>query len=67
MDREIRDSYTLTVVATDQDEPFNIGITTVNITVLDFNDNSPLWTQTVYEANISESSGIGTFVSMVRI
>lgn len=67
MDREIRDFYSLTVVATDQDEPFNIGLTTVDISVRDYNDNDPVWTQTTYNTDLSEDAEIDSFVTMVSV
>ena len=47
MDRETRDRYVLTVVATDNGTPESKASTTVTITVLDANDNTPTFSQQV--------------------
>lgn len=41
LDREIREQYRLTVIATDQGVPQMTGTTRVKINVLDINDNQP--------------------------
>jgi len=41
LDREVRDFYNLLVTATDQGQPPLFNQTTINITVLDANDNIP--------------------------
>lgn len=43
LDREIRDSYLLTVIATDNGEPQLTGTCTLRISVLDINDNQPVF------------------------
>lgn len=50
LDREITSSYTLTVVATDSGTPSNSNGVTVNIYLLDYNDNPPRFVQDVYTA-----------------
>ncbi|XP_056011143.1 protocadherin Fat 1-like isoform X5 [Ostrea edulis] len=59
LDREKRDHYNLTVMATD-----GIHQTAVKIyvTVLDINDNTPEFTEAVYKKDISESVSMGTSV-----
>lgn len=47
LDREKRDKYVLTVVATDNGIPVSTASTTVVIKVLDDNDNSPVFLQEV--------------------
>ena len=41
LDREIRDQYKLTIIATDSGIPQMTGTTTLVVDVLDFNDNAP--------------------------
>ncbi|KAG0421044.1 hypothetical protein HPB47_003051 [Ixodes persulcatus] len=43
LDREIRDSYLLTVIATDEGEPQLTGTCTLRIAVVDINDNQPVF------------------------
>ncbi|OQR66385.1 protein dachsous-like [Tropilaelaps mercedesae] len=43
LDREIRDSYTLTMIATDEGVPQLTGTATVHVTVVDVNDNQPVF------------------------
>ena len=38
---------------------------TVNITVMDSNDNAPVFTQESYSTRISEKAGVGTEVATV--
>lgn len=47
LDRENRDRYVVTVVATDNGTPVSTASTTVAITVLDSNDNTPTFTKQV--------------------
>lgn len=41
LDAEIRDTYKITVIATDQGTPQMTGTSTIRINVLDINDNQP--------------------------
>lgn len=41
LDREIRDTYRLTVIATDEGVPQMTGTTTIRINIVDVNDNRP--------------------------
>ena len=41
LDREIRDSYTLTVIATDEGIPQRTGTCSLRINIVDVNDNQP--------------------------
>ena len=41
LDREIREKYRLTVIATDQGNPQLTGTATLSIKVIDINDNQP--------------------------
>lgn len=54
LDREKRESYTMTVVAFDGGQPSRSGTLTVIISVLDANDNSPVFEQDNYEINVPE-------------
>ena len=41
LDREIRDSYRLTIIATDEGSPQLTGTCTLRINIVDVNDNQP--------------------------
>ena len=55
-------SYQLTVLVTDQLYTVN---TTILINVIDANDNSPVFSEVVYHANITENSPAGIYVATV--
>ena len=58
LDREEKAVYTFTVVATDQaPEPLK-GYTTVEVNVLDENDNGPVFDVTMYNISLKESNPI---------
>lgn len=60
LDREKRDAYILNVSASDGGNPRLTGFALLNITVLDINDNNPVFANKSYSANITENSAIGT-------
>ena len=59
LDRETKRDYTLTVVGTDSGSPQRSGSTRVHITVLDENDNSPMFSEATYTATIAEDVAKG--------
>jgi protocadherin-16/23 len=65
LDREIRDRYTLTVVATDNGLPPGSAAATVNVFVNDANDNDPVFTRDVYQFTIEENLEKGALVGVV--
>uniref|UniRef100_A0AAY4DS48 Cadherin-23 n=1 Tax=Denticeps clupeoides TaxID=299321 RepID=A0AAY4DS48_9TELE len=67
LDREAKFEYILIVQAVDGGVgPLQkTGIATVNITILDINDNVPMWRDEPYQANVVEMSPIGTDVITV--
>ncbi|XP_071009786.1 cadherin-23 [Oncorhynchus clarkii lewisi] len=67
LDRELKSEYILIVRAVDGGVgPLQkTGIATVNITVLDINDNAPMWRDEPYHANVVEMSPIDTDVISV--
>ncbi|XP_046903277.1 protocadherin-8 [Hypomesus transpacificus] len=66
LDREVEDSYTIEVTATDGGEPPRSGSITVYITVLDFNDNSPTFEHNSLTVELYEDSPIGHRVLKVH-
>uniref|UniRef100_A0A7N8XAL0 Cadherin domain-containing protein n=1 Tax=Mastacembelus armatus TaxID=205130 RepID=A0A7N8XAL0_9TELE len=65
LDREAQQHLSLTLTATDGGEPQLSGTMKVEISVLDANDNAPVFTQEVYKAVIMETAPIGTILNTV--
>ncbi|KAM7385879.1 hypothetical protein PAMP_001928 [Pampus punctatissimus] len=67
LDRELKSEYILIVRAVDGGvgPQQKTGIATVNITILDINDNAPMWRDEPYHANVVEMSPINTDVISV--
>ncbi|KAJ8416521.1 hypothetical protein AAFF_G00358090 [Aldrovandia affinis] len=59
LDYETTREYYLTIEATDGGTPSLSDMATVNINVTDVNDNSPVFSQNVYAAVVSEDSDLG--------
>lgn len=66
LDREQRSLHTLNISATDSGTPSRSGFVTVNVNVLDANDNAPIFNESHYEITISESSTIDTRIVYVN-
>ncbi|XP_061163889.1 protocadherin Fat 4-like [Saccostrea echinata] len=64
LDRETQDSYNLIVEARDTGSPPKTGTTTVRVTLIDVNDNSPKFT-TIFSVNIPEDLPVNSFVIQV--
>lgn len=65
LDRETTPSYSLVIEALDGGTPPLRGEMTVNITILDVNDNQPVFNQSRYFAVIPENATVGTNVLQV--
>ncbi|XP_062282122.1 uncharacterized protein LOC133986310 [Scomber scombrus] len=65
LDREKHEFASLLLTAVDGGEPQRSGTMQIHITVLDVNDNSPVFTQTVYKASVKENSPTGTLITKV--
>ncbi|KAJ0179077.1 hypothetical protein K1T71_004789 [Dendrolimus kikuchii] len=62
LDYERRKEYLLTVQAIDGGAPPLSDLATVNVTVLDGNDNAPLFAQAAYGARVREDAAVGARV-----
>ncbi|MEQ2246346.1 hypothetical protein ILYODFUR_037506, partial [Ilyodon furcidens] len=62
LDREKKSSHALVVTAVDGGKPPKSGVLSISITVLDINDNRPIFSQEIYELSIKENIPIGTTV-----
>ncbi|KAK0148622.1 Protocadherin gamma-A1 [Merluccius polli] len=65
LDREKQEAISLILTAVDGGEPQMSGTMQIYITVLDANDNAPVFTHSVYKANLKENSVKGTLVTKV--
>ena len=60
--------YDLTIIATDGGVPQMVGFGYVNITVLDFNDNPPVFAGDVLQASVRENAEVGdSFYTVVAM
>uniref|UniRef100_A0A3Q1FD86 Protocadherin-15 n=1 Tax=Acanthochromis polyacanthus TaxID=80966 RepID=A0A3Q1FD86_9TELE len=62
LDRELRSQYELVVEASDGDADPRRTTLTVSVQVTDIDDNSPVFSQQTYVANVPENSPVGTVV-----
>ncbi|XP_018548680.2 protocadherin beta-15-like isoform X1 [Lates calcarifer] len=62
LDREEQQEFRLLLTALDGGTPQRTGTATVQVTVLDANDNAPVFSQAVYEAILPENSPLDTVV-----
>ncbi|XP_015235254.1 PREDICTED: protocadherin-16-like [Cyprinodon variegatus] len=65
LDRETKANYNLKVVATDHGSPPLSATVTVNLKVLDVNDNSPVFKRNSYNVEVSEDAAKGFQVLQV--
>ncbi|XP_026867619.2 protocadherin-8 [Electrophorus electricus] len=66
LDREIEDSYTLQVTASDGGSPPKSGSVTVHVKVLDSNDNSPQFEHKSLKVELNEDAPIGFLLLRVQ-
>ena len=65
LDRELKDSYHVYVIAKDRGNPPKQGILDINISVKDINDNSPVFSQNVYNVTVkNEPSEMSPIASL---
>ncbi|XP_034400119.1 protocadherin beta-16-like [Cyclopterus lumpus] len=66
LDREKQKNINLLLTALDGGSPQRSGTVVIHVTVLDANDNAPVFSQAVYKARLPENSLPGTMVIDVR-
>ncbi|XP_055782719.1 protocadherin beta-16-like isoform X23 [Salvelinus fontinalis] len=66
LDREKQEQISLVLTALDGGEPTMSGTVQIHVTVLDVNDNAPVFTQAIYKASVVENSKRGTLLTTVR-
>ncbi|XP_063732756.1 protocadherin beta-16-like [Eleginops maclovinus] len=65
LDREQQEFASLLLTAVDGGEPQRSGTMQIHITVLDANDNAPVFTQNIYKASVKENAVTGTIITKV--
>ncbi|XP_026095452.1 protocadherin alpha-6-like isoform X12 [Carassius auratus] len=66
VDREITTTYKLLLTAVDGGNPPKSGILNITITILDTNDNRPVFSRDTYSVTLQENSAVGTVVIRVN-
>lgn len=66
LDREMRDRYDITVLASDNGTPSATATTRVIINVLDANDNDPRFSRDLYEFTVEENLRRGAIVGVLQ-
>ncbi|KAM4621337.1 protocadherin gamma-A11-like [Polymixia lowei] len=65
LDREKQQEIHLVLTAVDGGSPQRSGTVVIHVTVLDANDNAPVFSQTLYKASLPENSPLDTVVITV--
>ncbi|XP_036950739.1 cadherin-23-like isoform X6 [Acanthopagrus latus] len=66
LDRETTTSFTFQVEAVETNPPNNVATAEVNVTLLDENDNSPVFTSNKYEAKVFANQTVGMLLVQVE-
>ncbi|XP_047441089.1 protocadherin gamma-A3-like isoform X11 [Mugil cephalus] len=66
LDREEHPSLSLKVIAVDGGNPQRSGTVNINVSVLDANDNAPVFNQSIYRAVVVENAPKGTYITTVN-
>ncbi|XP_037636831.1 protocadherin-10b isoform X2 [Sebastes umbrosus] len=65
LNRELADSYSVTVVARDKGTPSLAASKSIRVQVSDENDNSPTFTQSIYDVYVTENNVPGAYIHAV--
>ncbi|KAM8910614.1 protocadherin alpha-8-like isoform 20-T20 [Spinachia spinachia] len=66
LDREKQSVITMTLIAVDGGSPAKSGTSQLVITVLDVNDNMPIFSETLYKTKMTENAPLGAIVIAVN-
>uniref|UniRef100_A0A4W5QMM9 Cadherin domain-containing protein n=1 Tax=Hucho hucho TaxID=62062 RepID=A0A4W5QMM9_9TELE len=66
LDREEHPRLSLKLIAVDGGDPQRSGTVNIEITVLDVNDNAPVFNQSLYRAAVMENAPKGTYITTVN-
>ena len=65
LDRELQDRHRLVVICNDMGQPVRSSTAEIHVTVLDINDNDPVFSETVYNWTILENNDVGDVIGRV--
>ncbi|XP_074503942.1 protocadherin-10b isoform X2 [Sebastes fasciatus] len=65
LNRELADSYSVTVVARDKGTPSLAASKSIRVQVSDENDNAPTFTQSIYDVYVTENNVPGAYIHAV--
>ena len=65
LDRELVDSYTFSVIASDDGTPVRTSVAAVLVSVLDINDNVPTFQSPLTEMDVEETADVGYELVMI--
>lgn len=66
LDREARDRYDLTVLASDNGTPSATATAKITVNVMDANDNDPKFLRSSYEFSVEENLRRGAVVGVIQ-
>ncbi|KAL7403573.1 hypothetical protein ABVT39_002455 [Epinephelus coioides] len=66
LDRETTESFTFQIEARETDPPNNVAVVQVNVTLLDENDNSPVFTSNKYEGKVFANQTVGQLLVQIK-
>uniref|UniRef100_A0A1A7XNM2 Cadherin domain-containing protein n=1 Tax=Iconisemion striatum TaxID=60296 RepID=A0A1A7XNM2_9TELE len=66
LDREVESEHLLEINGIDGGNPVRSGTASIQIRVLDANDNVPVFSQRVYKASVPENSPLGTVITTLN-
>lgn len=67
LDREQMESFSLTILAKDMGDPAKSTRCKVNIRILDYNDNAPVFSKPFYNFKVPENSPIGQLIGTFQV
>uniref|UniRef100_A0A5K4EF05 Putative cadherin n=1 Tax=Schistosoma mansoni TaxID=6183 RepID=A0A5K4EF05_SCHMA len=67
LDREKLTKFSVTLICADHGEPKRMTKVKINVNVLDYNDNSPTYSQPYFEFTITENNNVGQLVGNFQI
>lgn len=67
LDREQIKDFSFNVLCTDMGDPPRSTQTNINVEVLDYNDNKPIFSKKIFEFFIHENNPIGTLIGSINV
>lgn len=65
LDRESTAKHKMTITATDNGIPLLSATASLEVTIIDANDNDPVFTKSSYEFQVEENQKVGAFVGKI--